>query len=128
MWHSVLRNSSAHNKGGPPDINIAQILHLSNFFELKRSLYSFTSIANQKSVRYSVSISYFTNIAVQNVNKVRACAHAGVDIIFKILTCIDLIVVYAEDDACASSQLSEFNLLKCNFLVIIWHLSPEQCF
>ena len=34
--HSVLRISSAHNKGGPPDINIAQILHLSNFFELKR--------------------------------------------------------------------------------------------
>jgi hypothetical protein len=27
------------------------------------------NIANQKSVRYSVSISYFTNIAVQNVNK-----------------------------------------------------------
>ena len=37
-------------------------------------VYSFTSIANQKSVRYSVSISYFTNIAVQNVNKVRTCA------------------------------------------------------
>ena len=35
---SVLRISSAHNKGGPTDINIAQILHLSNFFELKRSL------------------------------------------------------------------------------------------
>jgi hypothetical protein len=34
--HSVLRISSAHNKGGPTDINIAQILHLSNFFELKR--------------------------------------------------------------------------------------------
>ena len=32
-------------------------------------------MANQKSVRYSVSISYFTNIAVQNVNKVRTCAH-----------------------------------------------------
>jgi hypothetical protein len=35
-------------------------------------------MANQKSVRYPVSISYFTryftNIAVQNVNKVRACA------------------------------------------------------
>ena len=31
-------------------------------------------MANQKSVRYSVSISYFTNIEVQNVNKVRACA------------------------------------------------------
>jgi hypothetical protein len=32
-------------------------------------------MANQKSVRYSVSISYFTNIAVQNVNKVHTCAH-----------------------------------------------------
>jgi hypothetical protein len=32
-------------------------------------------MANQKSVRYSVSISYLTNIAVQNVNKVRTCAH-----------------------------------------------------
>jgi hypothetical protein len=34
-FHSVLRISSAHNKGaGTPrsDINIAQILHLSNFF------------------------------------------------------------------------------------------------
>jgi hypothetical protein len=37
--HSVLRISSAHNKGGHPDINIAQILHLSNFFELKRIVY-----------------------------------------------------------------------------------------
>ena len=36
---SVLRISSAHNKGGPTDINIAQILHLSNFFELKRRVY-----------------------------------------------------------------------------------------
>jgi hypothetical protein len=36
--------------------------------ETYSSLYSFT-IANQKSVRYSVSISYFRNIAVQNVNK-----------------------------------------------------------
>jgi hypothetical protein len=39
-----------------------------------RYIYSFTSIANQKSVRYSVSISYVTNIAVQNVIKVCACA------------------------------------------------------
>jgi hypothetical protein len=37
--HSVLRISSAHNKGGPPDINIAQILHLSKFFELKLIVY-----------------------------------------------------------------------------------------
>jgi hypothetical protein len=35
---SVLRISSAHNKGGPTYINIAQILHLSNFFELKLTL------------------------------------------------------------------------------------------
>ena len=35
---SVLRISSAHNKGGPTDTNIAQILHLSNFFELKHTL------------------------------------------------------------------------------------------
>ena len=37
--HPVLCISSAHNKGGPSDINIAQILHLSNFFELKRTVY-----------------------------------------------------------------------------------------
>jgi hypothetical protein len=35
---SVLRISSAHNKGGPAGINIAQILHLSNFFELKHTI------------------------------------------------------------------------------------------
>jgi hypothetical protein len=35
---SVLRISSAHNKEEPTDINIAQILHLSNFFELKHTL------------------------------------------------------------------------------------------
>jgi hypothetical protein len=29
---SVLRIGSAHNKGGPTDVNIAQILHLLNFF------------------------------------------------------------------------------------------------
>ena len=28
---SVLRIGSAHNKGGPADINIAKILHLSSF-------------------------------------------------------------------------------------------------
>jgi hypothetical protein len=67
---SVLRINSAHNKGGPADISIAQILHLSNIFwiETYSSLYSLT-LANQESVGYSVSMSYFTNIAVQNVNK-----------------------------------------------------------
>ena len=38
------------------------------------SLHSFTSIANQKTVRCSVSVSYFTNIAVQKLNKVHTCA------------------------------------------------------
>ena len=32
---SVLRIGSAHNKGGPADINIAQISHLSNFSAIK---------------------------------------------------------------------------------------------
>ena len=33
---SVLCIGSAHNKGGPADINIAQISHLSNFSDIKR--------------------------------------------------------------------------------------------
>ncbi len=32
---SVLRIGSAHNKGGPADLNIAQISHLSNFSVIK---------------------------------------------------------------------------------------------
>jgi hypothetical protein len=35
---SVLSISSAPNKGGPTDITIAQILHLSNIYKLKRTL------------------------------------------------------------------------------------------
>jgi hypothetical protein len=68
---SVLRIGSAHNKGGPTDVNIAQtVSHLLNFFlNWNSGLYSFTSIPNQNSVIYSVSISYFTNIPVRNVNK-----------------------------------------------------------
>ena len=38
---SVTSISSAHNKGGHEDINIVQILHLSNFFELKRFKHAF---------------------------------------------------------------------------------------
>jgi hypothetical protein len=82
--HSVLRISSAQNKGGPLDINIVQILHL---FELKYTVYIHLSIANQKSVRYSVSISYFWNIAVQNVNKVRACAQEWTSSLIKKSNC-----------------------------------------
>ena len=54
---SVLRISSAHNKG-------AQICIFQPPPELKRTLvYTHFTIANQKSVRYAFSISYFTNIA-----------------------------------------------------------------
>ena len=68
---SVLRFSSAHNKGRHAYINIAQILHPSNLFVLKRRVYIHLQAwrSNQKRVRYSVSISDFTNIAVQNVDK-----------------------------------------------------------
>ena len=34
---SVLRIDSAHNKGGPTDINIAKISYLSNLSDLKNS-------------------------------------------------------------------------------------------
>jgi hypothetical protein len=36
---SVLRISSAHNKEGTADINIAEIVHLSNFFKLEHGVY-----------------------------------------------------------------------------------------
>ena len=36
---SVLRIGSAHNKGEPADINIAQISHLSNFSNIKILVY-----------------------------------------------------------------------------------------
>ena len=51
------------------DVNIVQISHLSNSFLIPNTgLHLFTSIANQNSVRYSVSRSYFIDIKVQNVN------------------------------------------------------------
>ncbi len=71
MKGAVHSPGSAHNKVGTP-----QIRRCLNFasFELflnqkSGSLYSYTSIANQNSVRLSVSILYFMNIAAQNVNK-----------------------------------------------------------
>ena len=36
---SVLRIGSAHNKGGPPDINIVQISHFSNSFWIETLVY-----------------------------------------------------------------------------------------
>jgi hypothetical protein len=65
FWFLII--SSAHNGG-----------FFSNCFELKRTLVYIHlqySIANQKSVRYSVSMSYFTNIAVGPKYKQRLCLH-----------------------------------------------------
>ena len=66
---SVLRIGSAHNKGGPLNINIVQISHFFELFELK---FWFTFIykhSKPEKFRYSFSKSYFTNIEFQNVNK-----------------------------------------------------------
>ena len=66
-----LRISSAHNKWRPTEINIAQILHLSNFFELKHTLvYINLQLRTRKVSDIQLVMSnYFRNIAVQNVNK-----------------------------------------------------------
>ena len=56
---------------GPTNVNIVQMFqmsHLSTSFR-NSGFHLFRSKTNQNSVRYSVSKSYFTNIAAQNVNK-----------------------------------------------------------
>ena len=58
--HSVLRICSAHNKGGPPNINIAQILHLSNFFELKRTVYINLQVQRTRKVLADIQLVYRT--------------------------------------------------------------------
>ena len=52
---SVLHISSAHNKEGLPNINIVQISHFLPFLNGNTGLYSVTSKASQKSVRYLVN-------------------------------------------------------------------------
>ena len=59
---SVLRIGSAHNKGGPTDINIAQILHLSNLFELKRIVYIHLYFMNPMSALYTNRVQVYTYI------------------------------------------------------------------
>ena len=58
---SVLLIGSAHNKGGPPNINIVQTLVIWFTFMYKHS--------KPEKCQYSFSKSYFTNIAFQNVSK-----------------------------------------------------------
>jgi hypothetical protein len=57
-------------KGGTIDINIVQILHLLNFFELKRTLvYINLQLRTRKVLDIQLVCHDVTNIAVQNVNK-----------------------------------------------------------
>ena len=59
----------------PSDVNIAQISNVSNFSEHKLYfIYSFRSIANQNSVRYSDSTSYFKKYSSSKC-KQTVCLH-----------------------------------------------------
>jgi hypothetical protein len=49
---SVLRIGSAHNKGGPTDVNIAQILHLLNFFWIETLVYIHLRAYQTRTVLY----------------------------------------------------------------------------
>ncbi len=80
---SVLRIGSAHNKGGPADINIAQISHISNFSDRKRWFIFMYEHSKAEQIDIQFSTSYFTNIAVQNVNKEFVYMHYGLYSIFK---------------------------------------------
>jgi hypothetical protein len=78
---SILRISSAHNK------ETHRYKHCPNFasfeiflIETFSSLYSFT-IANQKSVRYSVSI--YVLFYKYSKCKQRICLHYGLDMVLK---------------------------------------------
>jgi hypothetical protein len=80
-------------------------------------------MANQKSVRYSVSISYFTNIAVQNVNKVRACAQEWTSSLIwvNILEAMHLFISY-----CNYSVLTVPSLNKECILIISSNIFSPQ--
>ena len=70
---SVLRigsQCSAHNKREHPDLKTVEIPHFFGRSELKLwFIFIYEHITNQNSGRFSVSIIYFTNFAVQSVNK-----------------------------------------------------------
>ena len=69
---SVLRIGSAHNKGGPSDVKIVEIQHFSDFFLIETLVYihlrAYTKPKRTVS-DFQLVMSYFTNFAVQNVNK-----------------------------------------------------------
>ena len=65
---SLLHIDSAQNKRDPQKYRHSPNFSSFTLFESKCWL-TFTSKAKHNSVRYSVSISYFTNIKIPNVNK-----------------------------------------------------------
>ena len=67
----VLRIGSAHNNGRPSDLkHCRNCAFFGLFLNWNSGLYSFTSTQQTRTVLDFQLVSYFTNFAVQNVNKV----------------------------------------------------------
>ena len=105
VWKSVLPKVSAHNKikGGRANTNIVLISYLSTFSELKH-LYSFTTIGNQSSVSYSVSVAYFTGCHSLKFQQ-RVCLHYRTDFTspykyFIFIICVVLVCWKITADSC----------------------------
>ncbi len=79
---SVLRIGSAHNKRGSPDLKIVGFPHFSDFSELKLwFIFIYEHIANQNSVRFSVSVTFYKFRSSKCKQSV--CLHYGLDFYFK---------------------------------------------
>jgi hypothetical protein len=86
-------------KGGPPDINIAQIWHLSNFFELKRTVYIHLQVQRTRKVLDILQILYrkvyiifYKYSSSKRKQSSRMCT--GVDTIFNSKADIDSIISF----------------------------------
>ncbi len=82
---SVLRIGFAHNKRGHADLKVVEIPHFSDFSELKLwfiFIYA-QHIANQNSVRFSVSIISYK--CRRSKCKQSVCLHYELDIHFKLI-------------------------------------------
>ena len=76
MIKSVLRIGSAHNKGGPADINIAQISHLLNFSDLK--FWFIFIYEHSKPEKIDIQLWYIIFYKISSSKyKQRVCLHYG---------------------------------------------------
>ncbi len=66
---SVLHIGSAHNKRGPSDLKIVEILYFLAFFRIETLVYIHLRAYSKPEQLDFQLVSYFTNFAVQNVNK-----------------------------------------------------------